>query len=173
MQPSTLALSLFVHLVATVVWIGGLMTTLLLVWPAARRTLDQNPALYRFLSRLRTRFFPLSTLSLVALIVTGLFQMTANPAYEGFMTFNNVWSRVMLAKHLTIVAMVICGLTLQWGVIPALERLSLLLSREKGDALAWERLRRREIALTWISAILAIGVLAFSAWAGSLKIPTP
>src|SRR5688572_19025165 len=126
LQPSILALSLFVHLMATVVWIGGLMTTLLLVWPAARRTLDQNPAIYRFLSRLRTRFFPLSTLSLTALIVTGLFQMTANPAYEGFMTFNNEWSRVMLAKHLTIVCMVICGLALQWGVIPSLERLSLL-----------------------------------------------
>jgi uncharacterized membrane protein len=171
LQPSILALSLFAHLMATVVWIGGLMTTLLLVWPAARRTLDQNPAVYRFLSRLRTRFFPLSTLSLTVLIVTGLFQMTANPAYEGFMTFNNEWSRVMLAKHLTIVGMVICGLALQWGVIPSLERLSLLLERDKGDAAAWERLRRREILLTWVSAILAVGVLAFSAWAGSLRAP--
>ena len=170
MQPSALALSLFVHLLATVVWIGGLMTTLLLVWPAARRTLDQNPAIYRFLSRIRMRFFPLSTLSLMALIVTGLFQMSASPYYEGFMTFNNVWSRVMLAKHLTIVAMVICGLTLQWGVIPTLERLSLLLERDKGDAAAWARLRQREIMLTWVSAILAVGVLAFSAWAGSLRV---
>jgi uncharacterized membrane protein len=169
LQQSTLALSLFVHLLATVVWIGGLMTTLLLVWPAARRTLDQNPGIYRFLSRIRTRFFPLSTISLVALIVTGLFQMTANPAYEGFMTFNNEWSRVMLAKHLTIVAMVICGLTLQWGVIPALERLSLLRERDKGDGEEWSRLRRREIMLTWVSAILAVGVLGFSAWAGSLR----
>jgi len=170
LQPSALALSLFVHLLATVVWIGGLMTTLLLVWPAARRTLDQNPAIYRFLSRIRMRFFPLSTLSLMALIVTGLFQMSASPYYEGFMTFNNVWSRVMLAKHLTIVAMVICGLTLQWGVIPSLERLSLLLERDKGDAAAWARLRQREIMLTWVSAILAVGVLAFSAWAGSLRV---
>lgn len=63
MQPSTLALSLFLHLLATVIWIGGLLTTLLLVWPAARRTLDQNPAAYRFLSRIRTGFFPLSHLS--------------------------------------------------------------------------------------------------------------
>ncbi|MCU0512367.1 MAG: CopD family protein [Anaerolineae bacterium] len=168
MLPSTLALSLFFHLLATVVWIGGLVVTVILVYPAVARTLKDNPGLYRLLSRLRTRFAPLSYLSLTTLIVTGLFQMTADPAYEGFMSFNNTWSQVMLVKHLAIIGMVIVGGVLQWLVVPELERTSLLVERGKGDAATWERLRRREIRLTWASVSLGIAVLGLSAWAGAL-----
>lgn len=168
MPHSTLALSLFFHLIATVVWIGGLVGTVIMVYPAVSRALKDNPALYQFLSRLRRRFFPLSNLSLVVLIVTGLFQMTADPSYEGFMTFNNEWSRVMLAKHITIIGMVISGVTLQWAVIPALERTSLLLEHGKGDPAEWEKLRRREVRLTWLSVLLGMAVLGFSAWATAI-----
>lgn len=168
MQTSTLALSLFVHLIATVVWIGGLLVTVLLVWPEMNRVLEQQPALYRLLTRLRQRFFPVSHLSLVALIVTGLFQMTASPFYDGFMTFDNAWSQIMLAKHILIVLMVIVGLLLQYGVAPALERVSLLREKEKGDPQEQQQLRRREVILTWMNVALGVLVLALSAWLTAL-----
>lgn len=168
MERSTLVLSLFFHLVATAVWIGGLFITVILVWPALRRTLEQQPAIYRLLSTLRQKFYTYSNLSLVTLIVTGLFQMTADPYYEGFMTFNNEWSRVMLAKHIAIVGMALAGLALQYGVAPALERMSLLLEKNKGDAAEWAKLRRREVTLTWSIAALGMAVLGFSAWATAL-----
>lgn len=168
MERSTLVLSLFFHLLATAVWIGGLFITVLLVWPALRRTLEQQPALYRLLSHLRQKFYAYSNLSLVTLVVTGLFQMTADPYYEGFMTFNNEWSRVMLAKHLAIIGMALAGLALQYGVAPALERMSLLLEKNKGDTHKWAQLRRREVLLTWSMVFLGMAVLGLSAWATAL-----
>lgn len=162
------ALSLFFHLVATAVWIGGLLLTVALVWPAVNRVLREQPSLYRLLNRWRDRFTPVSNLSLVVLIVTGLFQMTADPFYDGLMNFDNEWSRVMLLKHLTIVGMVLSGLLIQYGVAPALERNTLLLERGKGDAAQWARLHRREVWLTRANAALGLLVLGFSAWAGSL-----
>lgn len=162
------ALSLFFHISATVIWIGGLLVTVLLVWPEMRRVLEEQPSLYRLLSRLRKRFFPLSNLALAVLIVTGLFQMTADPNYDGVMQITNEWSRVMLLKHLTIAVMAVAGLILQYGVIPALERASLLVERGKGSLEDWSKLRQREIRLTWVSALLGVVVLALSAWAGSL-----
>ncbi|MBI5671617.1 MAG: DUF4149 domain-containing protein [Chloroflexi bacterium] len=168
MSPLLLAISFFFHLVATVIWIGGLVIITLLVWPEMRRTLESSPALLALLTRLRRRFVPWSNFSLVVLVVTGLAQMTANPNYDGFLQIDNDWSRAMLLKHLTIAGMVVCGVVLQYGVTPALERASLLLERGKGDPAEWERLRRREIRLTQINLLLGIAVLGFTAWATAI-----
>jgi uncharacterized membrane protein len=167
----SLALSLFVHLTATVIWIGGLLITMLLVWPAIRRTLETSPTLYRLLTQVRKRFYPMSNLALVALLVTGLFQMTANVHYEGFMTFANPWSKVMLLKHLVVGLMAVTGLILQYGVAPELERTSLILEHGKGTDETdsrWQQLRQRETWLTWVNGLLGLSVLAFSAWLGAL-----
>ncbi len=163
-----LALSYFFHLIATIIWVGGLATLTLLVVPEARRVLAGNPALDRFFGRLRTRFLPLTHFSLVVLIVTGLIQMTADSNYRGVLQFTNTWTRVILLKHVAVAGMLICGLILQFGVMPGLERARLLAERGKGDAVGHERLRRRERRLTWINLALGILVLAFTAWATSL-----
>jgi uncharacterized membrane protein len=165
---SILAVSYFFHLIATVVWIGGLILTVIVVWPELTRTLKDKPELFRIVSNLRRRLSTLNYLSLVVLVVTGLFQMTGDPNYDGVLQFDNEWSRVMLLKHLSIGGMFLCGLALQFSVTPALERLSLLLERGKGDPAEWSRLRRRELRLTWLNALLGILVLGFTAWATAL-----
>jgi putative copper export protein len=148
--------------------VGGLVATAIFVYPAVQRTLKEQPALYRLLAQVRRRFFPLSILSLFTLIVTGLFQMTADEFYDGFMTFDNTWSQVMLVKHIVIVAMVGAGMLLQFGVIPALERTSLLVEHGKGDPALLARYHQREVRLTWVNTLLGVGVLALSAWLTAL-----
>jgi uncharacterized membrane protein len=167
-QSTILAVSLFFHLLATVVWVGGLIITSLMVWPEVRRTLENTPALYTFLNRLRRRFTPWGNLSLGVLIVTGMFQMSLDDNYNGFMTIDNQWSMVILLKHVAIFGMIISGGILQYGVIPALERTSLLLERDKGNPSDWVALRKREQRLTWFNTALGVAVLGFSAWAGTL-----
>ncbi|GAB1422024.1 hypothetical protein MASR2M15_22310 [Anaerolineales bacterium] len=162
------ALSLFVHILSTLIWIGGLWLTILLVWPELRRALENKDAFYQLLSRWRKRFFAVSNLCLVALIATGLFQMTADPYYNGFIQFDNDWSKVMLAKHGLIVLMAIAGLVLQFIVVPSLERQSILLQKDGNNKTEWQRLRRQEIILTWLSAILGFFVVGLSVWAATL-----
>ena len=168
MSQSSLAISIFFHILATVIWIGGLVITVLLVWPEMNRALAEAPGLYRLLTRLRNRFKMLSNISLAVLVVTGLFQMTADPHYNGFMAFDNDWSRIILFKHIAILVMIASGVVLQYSVAPALERTSLLRERGKGDAESWQKLRRREIRLTWLNVVLGIVVLGCSAWATTL-----
>jgi len=168
LSPSLLAISYFFHLIATVIWLGGLATMTLLVWPEMRRVLAENPPALMLLTRLRKRFTPLTNFSLVVLVITGFIQMSADPHYDGVLQFTNEWSRVILMKHLAIIGMVICGLVLQYSVTPALERISLLLEHGKGDLAEWERLRRREVRLTWVNVGLGLLVLAFTAWATAL-----
>lgn len=168
MSPSLLAFSLFLHLLATVVWLGGLFLLTLLVWPETRRRLADHPQRYRLLDGLRQRFQPLSWLSMLVLLVTGLFQMTADPHYEGMLQFNNPWSRAILLKHVAMAGMVICGVLLQWRVAPALRRAGWLLDQGRSDAAEWRRLRRQELRLARMSVALGVLVLLFTAMATAL-----
>ncbi len=168
MSPSILAISYFFHLLATIAWVGGLVVLALLVVPEARRIFGEQPALETFLMRMRKRFLPISHFSLVVLIGTGLIQMSGDPNYDGMLQFTNDWSRAILLKHVAIAGMFVCGLALQFSVIPALERARLLLDRGKGDPNEWARLRRSEARLTWINAALGVLVLGFTAWATAI-----
>ncbi|MDE2777897.1 MAG: DUF4149 domain-containing protein [Chloroflexota bacterium] len=164
MSEAALALSLFFHIAATVIWIGGILLITFLVVPELNRALAEQPALYQLLTRLRKRFTIVGNLALTVLIVTGLLQMSTDPNYEGLLRFSNRWSQALLIKHILIIVMALCGLLLQFAVAPALERASLLRGRGKGDAAEWRRLQRRERRLAIVIALLAVAILAASAW---------
>ncbi|MCY4538576.1 MAG: CopD family protein [Chloroflexi bacterium] len=168
MSQAALAISLFFHILATVVWIGGILLITFLVIPQVNKVLEGEAALHQILLRIRRRFAGVSNLALVVLIVTGLLQMTADPNYDGLLQLDNQWSRVLLLKHLLIVMMAILGLSLQMSVAPALERVSLLLQHGKDGDSEWDRLRRKERRLTLIIALLAMLILAASAWLVSI-----
>lgn len=168
MPPSLLAVSLFFHLVATVFWLGGLAVMAILIFPETRRVLAEQPSAYALLSRLRRRFFPITNFSLAVLVITGLLQMTSDEHYDGVLQFENEWTRAILLKHVALIGMVVAGLILQYSVAPALERASLLREHGKGDAAEIERLRRREVRLTWAMLAMSGLVLAFTAWATAL-----
>ncbi len=169
MSLSALAISYFFHLLATIIWIGGLALLVLVVWPAARRAFDSDdPRLAAFLAALRKRFEPLANLSLVVLIVTGMFQTSGDPNYGGLLVFDNDWSRIILLKHIAMLGMVGAGLILQFGITPAVERLALLRSGGRQDPAAEARLARRERQLYALSLGLGVLVLAFTAAATAL-----
>ena len=168
MPPPALAISLFFHILAATVWIGGMAMVTLLVVPELDRALAEQPVLRRILRRLRKRFAPVSGLALALLIITGLFQMTADPHYDGLLQFSNAWSRVLLLKHILIAVIALTGLILQFSVAPALERASLLLEHSKGDIGDWRRRRRQEKRLSVLMLGLALLILASSVWLSSI-----
>jgi uncharacterized membrane protein len=165
-----LALSQFLHLVATIVWLGGLTLMTIIVLPETRALMarhEQHRVLIDLLDRLRKRFYPLANLSLVVLIVTGLYQMDRSPQYDGLLQFTNDWTRAILLKHLAVLGMLLIGTIMQWGVLPALERASLL-ARQGKESPDLEKLRQRESRLTAINCVLGILVLVCTAIATSI-----
>lgn len=162
MSPSILAVSYFFHLIATVVWLGGLAVYVLLIFPEGALLPDALRA------RIRKRFLPLTNFSLVVLIFTGLTQMVGDPNYDGVLQFTNTWSLVILFKHVVIVGMLIAGGLIQWGIMPTLDRQSLLAQKGKQDDALIARLHEREVRLTWINVLLGALVLALTAWATAL-----
>ena len=158
-----LALAYWLHIVATVTWIGGLVALSVLVIPAARRTLQ--PGDYAaLLDRLQAGLQRIGWLSLAVLIATGMFQMSAHPAYEGFLAIPNAWSVAILIKHILIGFMVLAGAYLTWGIMPSLRRMALLRAAGQNlDAAKDLALRKRESRVLTINLILSILVLLLTA----------
>jgi uncharacterized membrane protein len=151
-----LALSYWLHLVATVTWVGGLVLMALVVTPALARSLEDDPRRAGMLAELRRRFNPLANLSLAVLVVTGLLQLVADPNYDGFLRLSNTWTRAILLKHLAVGGMLVVGAYMQWSLTPAIERAWLLASRQL-EAARLPALRARE---RWLSRLdVALGVL--------------
>lgn len=164
-----LALAFWLHMVATIVWVGGLALMALVVWPGARAVLGPGPQLAALVREWHRRFNPLAWTSLAVLVVTGLMQMAANPNYEGFLRVGNNWAWAILLKHLAVGAMVGLGAWQHWGLQPALARLALLETHGRtagGSASAEaEALRQREQVLTRLNLGCGVVVLAFTALA--------
>lgn len=158
-----LALAYWLHIVATVTWVGGLIALSVLVIPAARRTLQPGDYAALF-DRLQAGLQRVSWLSLAVLIATGMFQMSAHPAYEGFLAISNAWSVAILIKHILIGFMVLAGAYLTWGIMPSLRRMALLRAAGQNlDAAKDLALRKRESRVLTINLILSILVLLLTA----------
>src|SRR5262245_27254463 len=159
-----LALAFWLHMLATIVWVGGLALTALVVWPGARAVLGPGPQLNALMREWQRRFNPLGWISLATLVVTGLMQMSANPNYRGFLQVGNSWAWAILLKHIAVGGMIVIGVWQQWGLQPALARLALLETRGQPAAGA-DALRRREVLLTRLNLGCGVLVLAFTALA--------
>lgn len=155
-----LVFSYWLHLMATVVWLGGLALMALVAWPALKRkTLASNHWLW-----LQQRFTIWANGSLVVLLITGFVQMTYDPNYEGFLVVDSLWAWAILLKHLAFLGMVVIGGYLQWSLYPAMSRLRLMVEqRPKLVASEQEKLTKKEIRLLRLNLACAALILFLTA----------
>lgn len=160
-----LALSYWIHLLATVVWLGGLALMGLVAWPALRReTLQSNQWL-----TLQKRFLPFINVSLVLLLITGFVQMTNDVNYDGFLSLNSLWAQAILVKHIAVGGMIVITALIQWRIYPAMDRLELLRQAQPEVAAAEQAaLQQREVRLLQLNLLAAAAVLLFTAIATAI-----
>lgn len=147
-----LSISYFVHLIATIIWLGGLVVFSLLVFPEVRHSLANNNENRRFLLNLQRRFRPLSNLSLVLLLGTGMVQMSADSNYEGFFAFKNTWSIAMLLKHIAFGSMILLMAFVQFSIVPKVQRAILIAN--KGESVELELVQKQEAKISlWLMGL--------------------
>jgi uncharacterized membrane protein len=157
-----LALTFWIHLLATVTWIGSLVSITLMVMPAASRALDRGAHLM-LLDRIQKRFEPITWFSVSVLVVTGLFQMSVNPHYNGFLSTSGQWSLAILSKHVLVATLIAVSAVHTWDILPTMRRA--LLRKDKTAAEDLEKLQRREANLLRASLVLAALVLLATGFA--------
>lgn len=158
-----LALTYWIHLFATVAWVGSLAGVSLLILPAMKRSLDSASQLV-FIEAMQKRLEPIAWFSMSALVLTGLFQMSVNPHYDGFLSTSTQWSLAILTKHMFGIVMVVVSAVQTWEVIPAIRR-AIVRSRKSDNSSEIESLRKREIRLLRINFGLSLLILLATAFA--------
>jgi uncharacterized membrane protein len=158
----TLAVIYWLHMLATVTWIGSLAAINILVLPASHRTLKLADQL-SFISALQKRLEPLAWFCMGLLLVTGLFQLSTSPHYNGFLSLSTQWSLAILVKHGFAVVMVVVSAIQTWEVLPAIQRT--LLKKEKADEAELAALQRKELIILRVNLALSAVILGATALA--------
>ncbi len=157
----------WLHILATTVWLGGMITNLVVVTPAARRALGSPEAVSKLSGLVLSRFRPLVYVSLAVLLVTGIF-MSAK--HSGNVATGNWWPKVMLLKHILFALMAVNAVFILDRLFP---RHRELMTTAPSDAAATAALvaarRRLLLNLVRVNACLGVVVLLLSAIASSLS----
>ena len=160
-----LALTYWLHLLATVSWVGSLAAISFLVLPAMQRSLNPETQLV-FIEAMQKRLEPIAWFSMSLLVLTGLFQMSVDPHYDGFVSVSTQWSLAILTKHVLGIVMVVVSAIQTWEVIPAIRR-AILRAKKNPNAEELEFLRRREILLLRVNFGLSILILLATSFASA------
>lgn len=104
MSQILIALTVWIHAMATVLFVGHYLLLALIYLPALSNKAN-GPALSEISKRSRTWLY----VSMTVLLVTGTYLMLMDTGYLGFMNFGNLWGILMLVKHILILAMIALG----------------------------------------------------------------
>jgi uncharacterized membrane protein len=159
-----IALVFWLHMLATVAWLGGLAAIAILVLPVAKRVLKPADQL-AFITGIQKRLEPLAWFSLAVLITTGLFQLSVNPHYDGFLSTTGQWSLAILTKHSLVLLMIVVSAIQTWEVLPAIRRGLMRIEKGGGDEEEVKRLQKQEILLLRLNIGLSVFILAATAFA--------
>lgn len=99
------SLSHFLHISATVVWIGGIFMTLLVILPGSKTVLE-SPLVGKLTKEVGQRFTPLANMSILMLIVSGLILLYANRNFTSVGDLSKSWNILIFCKFAVIAVMV-------------------------------------------------------------------
>ena len=157
-----LAVTYWLHLLATVAWIGSIIATSILFLPAASKVLKPVDHL-ALIDAMQKRLEPIAWFCMTLLLLTGLFQMSVNPHYDGFVSISTQWALAILIKHILGIFMVVASAVQTWEVIPSIRRT--LMKKDKADEAQIIQLQKREARLLRINFGLSILILLATAFA--------
>ncbi len=104
MRELILAIFYWLHLLATVIWIGGITFILFIAIPSSKQVLGAEAG--KLMGEISKRFTPLANYSIIFLIITGIALTGFNKQFSGTGTFGNNWTLVMILKHVIVLVMI-------------------------------------------------------------------
>ncbi|MDO8578822.1 MAG: hypothetical protein Q7R50_06545 [Dehalococcoidales bacterium] len=143
----------WLHLAATVTWLGAMVTNMLVLMPAARETLEPQ-VMGRFMGSFMKKFRPLVYLSIIALVVTGVIMMLLNRHYLGILDFGNLWTWLLLVKHIIIIIMVVMVIYAFETLAPKVGKLA-----AAGPSPELAKLQKLQMNIAMAGLLMALSVL--------------
>lgn len=151
----------WLHLLATVAWIGGMAYNLLVLLPVAGKTLEP-PLVGKLMDAVVERFRILVYISIVILIATGFVMQFLDKNYVGF-TLGDFWTLIIIIKHIFTLAFIIIGIYLLEGLRPKILKLA-----PKGPSPDFARLQKLQLNLAFTNLIIGMIILLLTGIAAAI-----
>ena len=100
-----LTTSYWIHLIATVIWIGGIYFILFIAIPSAKNILGGEAG--KLMGEISKRFTPIANYSILLLFITGVALTILNKQFSGIGIFENKWALILAIKHIIVLGMVV------------------------------------------------------------------
>jgi uncharacterized membrane protein len=147
----------FLHLMATIAWIGGMFMNFLVVMPTAGKMLE--PAMAgKFIGAMMKRMRVVVYISLLILFVTGIPMKIANPHYVAIINFDNTWEIVGFVKHVFVAILALMAIYSFEILAPKVGRLAM-----NGPSPVLVGLRKRQMMMGALAFLFGIIVILLSA----------
>ena len=147
----------FLHLMATIAWIGGMFFNFLVVMPTVNKVLD--PATTgRFMGVLMKRVRVIVYSSLLILFVTGIPMKIASEYYVAIINFDNNWEIVGFIKHVFVALLAIMAFLSFEIVSPKVAKLA-----AKGPSPELFSMKKKQMMLGALAFLFGIAVIFLSA----------
>lgn len=104
MREIILAASHWIHLIATVIWIGGIIFILFIAMPSAKQVLGSEAG--KLMGEISKRFTPIANYSIIFLLVTGIILTVLNKQLSEIESVRNNWTLFLIVKHVLVLGMV-------------------------------------------------------------------
>lgn len=154
----------FLHLLATTLWIGGMLVNRLIFLPSIREALEPKD-IGKLMSYVMKRFRIMVYASIVMLVITGISMTLFNNNYSGPLVFDNTWSIILLIKH-TAIAMLILLAVYSFEILaPKVGRLGV-----KGPSPELVNLQKTQMTLITIGIILGLIILILTGIATAVTV---
>ncbi len=145
----------FLHDLFTVIWMGGLIVTVLAYMPAVKSAIGGTPQAKKVLAAFQKRQSTWVYISIAGLLLTGLAMAKRSPSFENLFGFGTPYMIILSIKHALVVLMI--GISIYR---------SILIGREKGPAATQKEALSAKLVIT--NAGLAILVLLASGFLAAL-----
>ncbi|HCS38430.1 MAG TPA: hypothetical protein DIW44_02450 [Anaerolineaceae bacterium] len=157
-QTLVFAFVTFLHDLFTVIWMGGLIVTVISYLPSLKKALGPGPQVKKVMSAFQNRQSIWVYISMGGLILTGLLLSNRNPEFDSLFGFGNAYSVALSIKHILVILMI--GITLYRSLI--LSRPQAVMTPEK---------EQLSFKLLIINVFLAVAVLFSSGLVSALAKP--
>ena len=153
-----LALSHLIHVLGTVVWIGGILMTLFVILPGSKAAIESAPMVGKLMKEVANRFTPLANISILLLVATGIIIFYSDKNYTSFLDMNNRWNVLIVLKHVLVAIMIIIHFYRGLILSQKIERFS-----SKPNEIQTARLKKLSLDLVKTNFALGIIVLLLTA----------
>lgn len=150
---TTLYVINWLHLLATVTWIGGMATNIFVLLPSTRKTLEP-PVMGKLMGEVMKRFRIVTYICIVVLALTGYYMNSANANYVGILKIDNLWSTITLIKHIVVAVLVILAIYAYEGLARKAAKIA-----AKGPSPELGRIQKRQIGFAVTGFILGLIIL--------------